>query len=350
MARRGMIACAAALLTLVALPAAAMQPANATSRAATDVARDHWQEQTSATLSKRPDVDSLVTAAVLQGNHQVKLRLLDRAAKAHPGAADIATLAQMTCTFSKDCDDVSRGAHLHAIDPDNALAWMPALHAARAQSDATKVTDLLQRMAQSKKFGTYRLSITARVQRGLASLPLSPDPSLAKLSDADARNLQASALSLSSNAIPAYQTVLRACPPNRVQSSQRRASCRQIGLLLEQSDARIDNHIGLALHRRAAANAADYAQALATGRRLDWQLHQYALLPGTDAAAGVAAYMQTTLTHHGDMAGIQARLTKAGVALDPPDSWVDKAQASNIARDKKASRSAGTSPGSAEHG
>lgn len=334
MTRYWRTACAAALLSLVALPAAAQQPTNNNGLTATAAARQHWYKQTAATLSKRPDADSLVTAAVLQDNSQDKLHLLDRAAKADPGAAGIAALAQMTCSFIKGCDAVSRGQHLLTIDPDNALAWMPELHAARMTTDAAKATDLLQRMAQSKKFDTYHFSIGARVRQTLLRAPGHAGPDLKILAPHMQSSAEANLIAVRYTHIPAYQTLVRACDTSRSQFPQRRASCRNIGLLLEQSGTRIGNHIGLALHRHCAANAPDYAQALASGRRLDWQLHAYETLRGNIPEAGMVAYAKATLAHHGEMAGIQALLAKAGVSLDPPVNWIDKTQASSIALEK----------------
>lgn len=382
------ICLSALLLGFVVIPTRAADAPTTTSDAAEAafvVAHEQWRAATVATLASSNDADSLYAAAYLAGTsmhfantankeseikaRQTSLDLLDQAAALEPHAADIAARALMLCDQLTACDIATYADRYRAAAPNDARVWLPALQHALKQQDDTMVTAILQSMGAAQSFGSYQVAAAQRLRRGLAHAPSSPslddaltsmdyDESLREHMATFLRSAQATAMAVAI-AMPAFGSLDKACKPTLAAFAQRRSACRSIGLLLEQSGSMIDRRIGLMLHRHAADNDADRAVAIASGRRLDWQTHLYYSKLATNRAdtprdgqptpaqareimTTAQRYINAVREHHGEVLGIQALLTQAGLPLDPPADWFDKQQQSRLADDRRIAKQAQT--------
>lgn len=368
---------AALLLGVTTVPALATQHAPDAKTAARTAQYNQWQADTLNTLKMRGDADSLFTAALyelkpmLGADHTLHTRkhakqhaldLLDQAASLEPGAADIAAQALMTCSEITGCDIGTYADRYRAAAPNDALAWLPALQVAVKQQDQTEITHIVQRMGTADSFHSYMIAAGERAERGMSHVPPQPDfGDMNRVTGGDQqlidevtqsmRSVSARMLAISATMLP-YEPITNACTPTAAAFANRRSACRHIGLLLEHGGSAIGNRIGLLLHRQAANSDADYASALATGRRLDWQSHIYiskliaqspAEPPGAEPTAKalrkIIAFTQrdtaATRRYQGEAAGRQALLKAAGLPLNPPANWVDKQQQIRLAEDAR---------------
>lgn len=366
------------LLGATALPALAAQHAPDARIDARTAQYNQWQNDAIATLATRDDADSLFTAALYDLSsvprvdntvhmrkhaQQHALDLLDQAAALEPTAADIAAQALLTCSKIAGCDVSTYADRYRAAAPNDALAWLPALQVAVKAQDQTEVTRIVQRMGAADSFHSYLVPTGERVERGMASVPPQPDfGELNRVAGGDqqlvadvtqsTRSVSARVLASMATMIP-YDPIAKACKPAAAAFAERRSACRHIGLMLEHGGSMIANRIGLLLHRRAANSDADYASALASGRRLDWQSNLYASKfaydnsgtprgaepTATDLRQIIAISKQRTTAireHQGEAAGMNALLKEAGLPLNPPADWVDEQQRYRLADDARA--------------
>lgn len=288
------------------------------------------------TLARMHDPDALVTAAIMQplafasltyetrvsdgetANDRMSA-LLEEAHKLQPASADIVGLTMMSCHINRSCDAQAMGRQLHALDPDNANAWMPALQHARSTGDAEAVTATLDRMAQSRRYDSYWIATLGRIHR---ALKLAPTPD-GKPLNTDQR--ASFAITLAGFVIPEYTNLIKACDPADTAFPTRRPSCRAIGLMMESSPMLVSNMIGATLHRRAARDRSDYAHAVGTTRDLIWVQTEFARLTDpTMASQGAArAYLDVLLSSPTEAHAMRTQLHNAHLPVRPPTGWTD---------------------------
>lgn len=293
---------------------------------------DRWTAQAVATLSHRPDADSLVTAAALQPafgpSGRQTLQLLDRASRLAPSADDIVALALLKCAEVAGCDAHRLARRLQALAPHNALGWLPALNAAQGHGKAPKVTRILQRMSQASGFETYQTSLARRIQDGLADLPPPPDVDMHHhLDERHDRLLQVRIL-VSLMPMPAYQPLIKACRPDGADFAQRRSACREIGTELATSWSIIVNIIGVELQRWTAQGAHDCQQTLTRERDMDWLIPVHASCDRAHIAACLDADMQATSELDAD----RTIARQLGKPPTPPAGWLDRRLQASIRR------------------
>ena len=316
----------ALLTTLFSLPAHAGPPHSTPASRNVRIAR---------TLARMHDPDALVTAALMQPLAIASLTygtrvsdgeaandhmsaLLQKARKLQPASADIVGLTMMSCHLSQSCDAQAMGRQLHAIDPDNAYAWMPALQHARSTGDAEAVTAILDRMAQSRRYDSYWITTLGRIDR---ALKLAPTPD-GKALNADQR--ASDAMALAGFAIPEYTDLIKACDPADPAFPTRRSSCRAIGVMMETSPMLISNMIGTTLHRRAARDHNDYDHALEITRDLAWTQDKFASVAGNDMRLhGLKAYLHDIRTTGTETGAMRRVLQRAHVSTQPAPDWTN---------------------------
>jgi hypothetical protein len=288
-----------------------------------------------ATLSPRPDADSLVTAAALLPafgpSRRQALQLLDRASRLAPTADDIVALALLTCEQVTGCDAHQRARRLRMLAPHNALGWLPALNAAQGRGNAPGVTRILQRMSRASRFETYQTPLARRIQHGLADLPAPPGMGMHyHLDDGHDRLLQVR-IYVSLMPMPAYQPLLDACRPDGADFAQRRSACREIGTKLTTSWSIIANLVGVELQRWTAQGAHDCQQTLTRERDMDWLIPVHASCDRAHIAACLDADMQATSELDAD----RTIARQLGKPLTPPADWLDRRLQASIRRGRQ---------------
>lgn len=349
------------LLGATALPVRAAQSAPpAHKQDARQNIYQHWQTTAIKTLAARDDADSLYAAALLErlpatdadGNMHARethvrahamqrsLDFLDQAASLEPDGADIAAQALIACSHISGCDINTYADRYNAAAPNDAFGWWPALQQAQADKNQTAITENLLAMSHAATFTDYFVSHYQRLRRGLDQVPpppaaSTPSSAMGPTSAGNRRAVVAMAVA-SAITLPPYGTVSKPCRPDNAQFAQRHEACLAIGKLMQRgAHTMVGYQIGLVLQRRAADNDADRQNALAVGRRLDWQLHNYhekvSQSVGPDrAAAQRRDYFDALEQTGGELSAIQLLLNKAGLPLDPPADWVDKTQQAQL--------------------
>lgn len=323
-----------------------------------DEVQRQWYEHTFNTLSAQQDADSRFAAALIAplsadpGSDESLASATDQAYKLlgqslaqDPEAAEILVHALMKCLRIKGCDLAQYSEQANKLASGNAMVLLPYLHAAVKADNTSEVASLLEHMAAASGYDSYLLETGERIVRALkkTDLPKHDLPSAAFNGDElnqetrRAMVLNQTVYIVLSNGVPTgYQALVDACTRDGL-ASQVQENCRSIALKMENSTSMLDAMLGVALLNRTATNEQDRLEAAERKRRLSWLSHSYShyeadLLAEQDeslseaeryhrellASAGV---LEAFYEQGGEIKGMQALLTAAGLPVEPPEDW-----------------------------
>lgn len=245
-------------------------------------AKPDWKAQSIHTLSHMPDADSQMMASILVFQaHTLKatpqaFQYLDNARTMVPAAPELAALAMLMCGQSlpsSRCRAKELGEHLRAIAPNNALGWLPALEHASDAHQSRRVGDILQQMANAKRFTTYSHALSQRIFAALKHLPAPDLNPPFHLDEVGTQHLEA-AISTSLLPVAHFRPLIHACRHRQHGDIRRHAACEKIAAMLQASDRVFSVDIGLTLERINADTPQTFQTALTKSLRWQWLLQQ----------------------------------------------------------------------------
>lgn len=317
-----------------------------------------WYGDTVRALAAGEDADSLFAAALIlpltadpesaesfADARREAHELLDRALSGDSGSGELLAHALMNCFRISSCDPEQYAGSADRLAADNAMLLLPWLQAAVEAGDEDGTASLLERMAAADGYDSYLLETGERVARALKGVDL-PEHDLPPAAfDGDTLNAetrralrlnQTSYIVLSNGVPTGYRSLIDACSRDSL-SSKLQESCRSIALKMQDSASMLDAMLGVALLNRAARDEQDRRQANEMKRRLSWLSSSYSryeagLAEDEDEALSEeqryhrsllngARVLETLYEQGGEIKGMQALLTEAGLPVEPPEDW-----------------------------
>ena len=209
-------------------------------------------------------------------------------------------------------------AKLQEVASDNAVVWLPSLHAAK---DPGKARALLASMAQAQRFDDYWSASVLALFRGLQVLPV-PDEVLGHGINATAARINM-ATSVGSAFAPNYARLGELCRHPDAGDEALVADCLAVARLLESGGSFRSQAVGLAIED-ALLPAGTARDVLRTRQRSAlWQKHSFlelaARFPRDEALA--QSYIDVLGKHDSEMSTVTAFLRSQHVRTDPPADW-----------------------------
>lgn len=316
---------------LASLPIGASAQANAAALSRTPKDSHEWVHLIVETLAARGAPESLAAAAlIIESNavdfsssaaNRLRADLTARAATAAPNDPAIQMLALKACRIVYDCDGTRYESSLAAIDAANAWTSSPALRKAVTAGDTAKQAEILAQMARAQRFDSYLARMESLLNGALQPLNVPAPPDADWDGTQPTARLVAQTLNVTS-AGENFGEVARACNSSTTKSSSPEGvleSCRAIAKLMLSSDEDMVVRSGLELATTLyPAGSAEARQIAALQRRYDWQMYQAIRLPRSPEQN--ARFVKGRL---GDGELRRELLQEHGIALDPPQDWVN---------------------------
>ncbi|MBS0462888.1 MAG: hypothetical protein JSS41_10520 [Proteobacteria bacterium] len=254
-------------------------------------------------------------------------KLLRAAAQAAPNDALVQALWVKAMPQLSGCDAKDpcpqRADALARLQPDNAVAWIPAVDAAYQRKDAAGVDAALAKMANARGYDDFLGQALKAWMDIYTRYPLpvpTSDPAAAGFSSR-ATALVAAMGMAAATAIPSFDTVVKSChrQMNPDATPSRFHSCAQIGrTLLVHGDSLLGRMIGRALLRVSGqATPADIEPA----RNAQWQQENWMRLGANADPARLDAAAADWAKADNEMAVLQIQFQRAGIPLTPPAGW-----------------------------
>ena len=308
---------------------AAPQPQAAAARPATEQQHfDQFRRDLVNLLALRADPDLLVAAAELaypdgadkaRPNALKSPALLKRAQKFAPGSAFVWWVTTFIGCAPDAADCIGAAATtLQHLAGDNAVVWMPALHAAK---DAGQARALLASMAQAQRFDDYWSAGVAAVYRALQTLPV-PAEVLGHGINATAARINL-ATSVGGGFLPNYARLGELCVGGDRADDALVGDCLAVARLLESGGTFRSQAIGFGIEDRLLPPGTARDVLRVRERAAAWQKQQFLELSarfGRDETLA-QAYADLLGRHDNELATVIAFLRGQKVATDPPPDW-----------------------------
>jgi hypothetical protein len=290
-------------------------------------------------LSASPDPRDWALAALLPDHdgdgtnlHPHASALLDRAL---PLAGDdrlVLWIATVQNTDGKSAAHLTALQRLRDIEPENAAVWIVVLDDATARKDDDAIGAALRRMADARRFDTRTAQLAKAVTDVFRRYPVSPEL-IESLSDRESKPTSEAIAVTTALAVtgavgmPGFQHLVNACQvvAAGAKNISRRDDCGAAGrLLMLHSDTLVASRIGMAVLRVSKTyESAD----LEAARSNDWIYDQYLSTVPTEeneqALAWATAYQRDWIETGSELEAMRRAMTRAGIALAPPDNWTD---------------------------
>ena len=230
-------------------------------------AYDRKIQHTEQILIAAGDADSLAAAAMLSIGPTVnplqRLTLIARAVAESPDRPDLVWLNVRLCTQVEGCDSEPLEAQLRALDPDNGAGWFDSIGRAGKRNDVVAVRKDLVAIATSTRFDTYWNATIVHVTNAILRTHTMDLPTA----------LIAAIGMASAMAIPAYQTIVKACKGEPLQDPGVLNTCRQVSSVMRGGDTYLTEMVGIAIAKRAWPEAsAEYVDAVSAKRVAHYQM------------------------------------------------------------------------------
>jgi hypothetical protein len=277
-------------------------------------------------LTARETANSLAAAAVLKQfgaeTDDGSYALVARAVGLAPDRADLAWLAVRLCNIAAECDPVDPEQHLHAVDPQNGVAFTGALVHAQAKNDAAAINSTLAAIGSSERFYVYFDPLVAATAPEVAQVRHrgSGPPSRNELTHATVEMIGVIAASI----LPPSQALSFSCKGVALQLDGRLERCQQAARAFEHADTFIVEGLGLSLQQRLwPVDSAEGRAVTAKRRVFQYRLEEYSKL--TISASNFAEFPADAVdvfrAHAREQDAALVYFAKAGVPVDPPASW-----------------------------
>lgn len=254
--------------------------------------------------------------------------LLRAAAQAAPDDALVQSLWANADPRLSGCDVKDpcpqRADALARVQPDNAVAWIPAVDAAWQRKDATGIDAALAKMANARGYDDFLGQALKAWMDIYTRYPLpvpTSDPEAARFGPRATAFVAALAMA-SATTLPPFDKVVKSCQremhPDAPKSRLR--DCAQIGrTLLVHGDSLLGRMIGRALLRVSGqATPADIEPA----RVAQWQQEMWGKLSAAHTEpAQLDAVAADWARADNEIEVMQMQLQRAGIPLTPPTGW-----------------------------
>ena len=288
-----------------------------------------WIKQLRDALTAKGDPVSWLAAGLLSQTPLAErlqpnadaLEMFQRAAEGDPRNAPIATLYAATCFRVTACNAPAAATTLLALDPENAIGYLPLLATAQDTPDERAVDVALARLAAAERFDTYLNPLIVTAADALAGTGVLGTPFKGENADSSTWIFLAMG-GLAGQNIVVFSGVPTACR-GAVSTSPRHQSCTTIYRKMMQSDTLVIQALGSSLlGRLAAPGSPDHQTAREWRRMLDWHSHQIGPAMAVKNAGKLArASEQAIRAHAREADSMRAILEALQLAPDPPAEW-----------------------------
>lgn len=293
---------------------------DATERTPDATALQAWRADAAKALAASDDAGALITASMLAlAAHDATsaTRALQRAVERAPKDPDVAWMAVWRCADVASCTHARE--NLHALEADNAAAWLPDLYAATQADDAKRIAEALQGMADARRYDDHQMHLLPRVMDALGLVP--PPAGVQEGVDAGAlRAAEAMALT-SVAAIPPLAPLSAACGGR--QNAARAALCLRVAERMQQGTSLMAQMVGEGLARRLLRDPQPLAALAARQRTRAWRMQKMAGLMRELAhdPALAQAWTAAMRGHTREDDAVAALLAARGIPGEPPAGW-----------------------------
>jgi hypothetical protein len=200
-----------------------------------------------AALIARATPQSLATAAVLLNfkTDSQSLTLINRAVGMAPADAKLIYVQWRECAQHKCADEQKIIEHLKAADPENGLAWLPELDAARERNSESEMTRLLATIGATRGLSFYWNPLNVMMVDALSENVPSHDRAVRGKS----HDIVAVIGVLAAVAIPPLQSLGKSCRLDQFDQTGRRTACEAMTARLSESDTVIMQGLGISIQQ-----------------------------------------------------------------------------------------------------
>lgn len=277
---------------------------------------------------------ALATLVHVSGTNPAELHqddeLIARSAAQSPSDALAQWIAVQTGRKSAPTTRANALRALHRLEPDNAAVWNEDLIRAAEGRDPDAMDAALARMAAATRFDIHWTDAIKALIGVYDRLPPPADyvrlmsNSDPEFSEKDFAGIIAAATT-AAMAIPALQHVINACRAGSSPAHDARADdCGAVGrLMVSRGDTLIINRIGYAVMR---ASRTFTEEDVLLARPDDWVYGQFTAIlhaSGPLARERDISYQHDWLETGSEMEAMRRVVAGAGIALTPPNDWVD---------------------------
>jgi hypothetical protein len=209
---------------------------------------DAHREAEIAALMARDTPQSLATAALLLNlkTDSQSLALIDRAVGMAPADAKLIYLQWCECVQRKCADEQTVIEHLKAADPENGLAWLPELNAARERQSESDITRLLATIGATRRLSIYWNPLNVMMADALNENA----PSRSRTAPGKRTDMVTVIGILAAVAIPPLQSLGKACRLDQFGQPGRRAACEAMTARLSESDTVLMQGLGISIQQK----------------------------------------------------------------------------------------------------
>jgi len=254
--------------------------------------------------------------------------LAKNALRDSPLDADLAWIESTDCNLLKDaCNSENAAQRMMQLQPDNVLAYLPALNKAIAEKDETGRMALMKKMSETKNsdmhyFATTNLFLDS-LQKWQAPIVYTANELYgthltdnAPVTQDEAKLMQALQYS-SAMAIPALQPLLEQCKPADMSVVQR-GYCQKIAQAMMSDKTALIRHIALKIGLRTFNQQPEASEWQTLFRQSKWQNSPENR--NTNPEVNRTAFMKS-MSVQDENKLLEQQLLQNGIALDPPENW-----------------------------
>jgi hypothetical protein len=258
------------------------------------------------------------------------IALMKHALAAAPNDTDLAWLAASNCPFLGDaCSPKLASERLIALEPDNVMAYLPALNFAVTANDKRTQIALIEKMGQATRSDSHLFSITHMFYQGLenwqAPINYSPEdiygPGLkntSAITQKEARLVSAFGYSIAM-AMPGLQPLMQQCKPADI-SAAMRSHCQKIARVLLKDKSLLMSSVALNIGLHVFNAEPDASQWRALYRQRKWiETAAYSKTSLDFERESIAAWPNTD-----EIKTLERRAMINGGSLTPPKNWQPK--------------------------
>jgi hypothetical protein len=304
-----------------------IQGAGVAAKAAAPEHRASDEAREVAFLVHAATADSLATASLLA--HLVETGdarqtpdstlLMQRAVALDPKRPELNWLLLRDCELRHCAEEGALVAKFRAADPDNGLAFAPALNASRAGPPA-ETTQLIAQMGAAKYLTLYWNKLTVRMFDALTHGPKSP-PATALTYAADDRLSHVVGVLTAIDTAP-FKPIMAVCAADQLTEAGRRAACESLMARLDASDSLIAQSLSVTVQMKWwPASSAEFKALRVKSQQQHYLVEASNRVRGdqVDADALTRVDAMRRLATEEDVG--KAMLTAFHEPLQRPDDW-----------------------------
>jgi hypothetical protein len=264
------------------------------------------------------------------GSQQVERReaLRARAIRAAPDDVLVQWMASRATNGSAAAAAASK--RLQHLEPENAAVWLDELRAAAQRKDSRGVDLALAKMSSASRFDLHYSELIKAIAETYLRFPATPYAMAMATTHEEPLPPEFMSFTQATSVtaavgLPAFQDFINACRAVPGQTFTRATDCARIGrLLIAHGDTVLGKRFGYALLRVSRTFTDD---DLFAARNDDWvyeksQTLDTANLDAESVSASIA-YQKDWIETGSEMEAMRRMVAHAGLALFPPNDWVD---------------------------